>query len=149
MDMVDLATAMARGPLMLKLTMVLTVLATEAMAMAVLAMAMARGLLMPMLTTAATAMVVMDMVDLATAMARGPLMRTMEATAMAVLATAMALIAMASNSTSQDLHNLFLKKTLLQISVLDLNLLIGKLNCNYELPKLKYTQILKSLSKKK
>merc|ERR1711972_1136143 len=140
MAMAVLAMATARGLLMLRLTMVPTVLAMEAMAMAVWATAMARGLLMPMLTTAATAMVVTAMADLATAMARGPLMRTMEATAMAVLATAMALIAMASNSTSQNLHNLFVKKTLLQISVLDLTLLIGKLNCNYELPKLKYTQ---------
>merc|ERR1719391_1335010 len=134
------AMATARGLLMLRLTMVLTVLATEATAMAVWATAMARGLLMLMLTTAATAMVVMDMVDSAMAMARGLLILTTEATAMAVLAMAMALMAMASKSTSEDLHNLFVKKAVLQISVLDLNLLIGKSNCYNELTKLKYAQ---------
>merc|ERR1719385_36624 len=118
----------------------MAVLATPAMAMEVLAMAMARGPLMPMPTMAATAMVVMDMVDSATAMARGPLMLTTEAMAMAVSATAV--MPMASNFPSKatsNLHNPFVKKAVFQISVLDLNLLLGKLNCNYELTKLKYT----------
>merc|ERR1712142_401677 len=86
----------ARGLLMLRLTM--------ASAMAATAMVdstdTARGLLMLRLTmasaTAATAMV--DSTD----MARGPLMPTTEATAMAVLATAMVLTATASNSTFVD-----------------------------------------------
>merc|ERR1719385_496232 len=120
----------------------MAVLATPAMAMEVLAMAMARGPLMPMPTMAATAMVVMDMVDSATAMARGPLMLTTEAMAMAVSATATAVMPMASNFPSKatsNLHNPFVKKAVFQISVLDLNLLLGKLNCNYELTKLKYT----------
>merc|ERR1719167_1820673 len=106
--------------------------------MEVSATAMARGLLMPMPTMAATAMV-------GTAMARGPLMLTMEAMAMAVSATATAVMPMASNFPSKatsNLHNPFVKKAVFQISVLDLNLLLGKLNCNYELTKLKYTQML-------
>merc|ERR1711964_710054 len=86
----------ARGLLMLKLTM--------ASAMAATAMVdstdTARGLLMLRLT--------MDLAMAATAMgvsmdtARGPLMHTTEATAMAVLATAMALTATASNSIFED-----------------------------------------------
>merc|ERR1712240_506492 len=94
--MVDLATDTARGLLMLRLTM--------ASAMAVTAMVdstdTARGLLMLRLSmalaTADTAMVV------STDTARGPLMPTTEATAMAVLATAMVLMAMASNSIFED-----------------------------------------------
>merc|ERR1719167_1474318 len=118
MAMAVSATAMARGLLMLRLTMVPTVLATEAMAMAVLATAMARGLLMLRLTMVPTV--------LAT-----------EAMAMAVSDTAMA-----SNLTSKDnVHKLFVKKTVFQISVLHLNLLLGKSNCNYELTKLKYPQL--------
>merc|ERR1711970_316465 len=76
---------------------------------------MARGLLMPMLTMVATAMVdtamargplrltmaAMDMAAMAaTAMARGPLMLTMVATDMA----AMAATAMASNFANQENH---------------------------------------------
>merc|ERR1719295_1559819 len=72
------------------------------MAMADLATDMARGLLTPMLTTADTAMAVMAMADSDTDTARGLLMPTMEATAMAVLATAMVLMATASNSTFVD-----------------------------------------------
>merc|ERR1711931_525296 len=105
--MVDSATAMARGPLMLMPTtaMAATDMArgllmlrlTIALAMAATAMVdstdTARGLLMLRLTmalaTAATAMV--DSTDTA----RGPLMPTTEATAMAVLATA-------SNSIFED-----------------------------------------------
>merc|ERR1719495_3062246 len=94
MAMVDLAVDMARGLLMLRLTM--------ASAMAATAMVdstdTARGLLMLRLTmalvTADTAMV--DSTDTA----RGPLMPTTEA--MAVLATAMALTATASNSIFED-----------------------------------------------
>merc|ERR1711914_18873 len=78
-----------------------------AMAMAVMAMAdsdtaTVRGLLTPMLTTADTAMVVMAMADSDTDTARGLLMPTTEATAMAVLATAMVLTATASNSIFED-----------------------------------------------
>merc|ERR1719308_52886 len=96
MAMVDLATDMARGPLMLRLTMALAMAATAM----VDSMDTARGLLMLRLTMAlamaATAMgVSMDT-------ARGPLMPTTEATAMAVLATAMALTATASNSIFED-----------------------------------------------
>merc|ERR1712126_414569 len=101
----------------------------------------ARGLLMPMLTTAATAMAVMVMVDLDTDTARGPLMLTMEAMAMVVLATAMALMAMASNSSSwkkNHQQNTRAKKSSFPNSNLDLNLYLGKLNCYYELKKLKY-----------
>merc|ERR1719385_296720 len=128
--MVDLATAMARGPLMLRLTMAPTVLAMEAMAMAVLATAMARGLLMPMPTMAATAMVDSD-----TDTERGPLtlMLTMAATAMAATAMVVSATATASNLYSKD-------KIHLQIPIPDLNLLIRKLNSNVELKKLKYTQ---------
>merc|ERR1712240_995318 len=94
--MAVLATDMARGLLMLRLTMAS---ATAATAM-VDSTDTARGLLMLRLTmasaTAATAMV--DSTD----MARGPLMPTTEATAMAVLATAMVLTATASNSTFVD-----------------------------------------------
>merc|ERR1712180_358982 len=79
---------MARGPPMLMPTMAAT--------------ATARGLLMPMLTTAATAMAVTAMVDSDTDTARGLLMLTTEATAMAVLATAMVLTATASNSIFED-----------------------------------------------
>merc|ERR1712180_356212 len=91
MDMVVLAMDTARGPLMPMLTMALTVLA---MAMAVLATDTARGPLMPMPTMALTV--------LATDMASGPLMLTWEAMAMVVLATAMAVMAMASNSTYDE-----------------------------------------------
>merc|ERR1711951_298888 len=104
-------------------------------AMAVLATDTARGPLMPMLTTAATAMAVMAMVDSDTATARGPLMLTTEATAMAVLATAMAAMPTASNLITK--HNPYL-----QISNPDLNLLIGKCNSYHELNELKYTQLL-------
>merc|ERR1712240_621586 len=87
--MAVLATDMARGLLMLRLTMAS---ATAATAM-VDSTDTARGLLMLRLTmasaTAATAMV--DSTD----MARGPLMPTTEATAMALLATA-------SNSIFED-----------------------------------------------
>merc|ERR1711962_160969 len=101
--MAVLATDTARGPLMLMPTMALMVLA---MAMAVLATDMARGLLMPMLTTAAMAMV--------------------------VLATAMALMAMASNSSSWKKNRqpkTRAKKSSFPNSNLDLNLYLGKLNC--------------------
>merc|ERR1711929_72275 len=89
MAMVDLATDMARGLLMLRLTMALAMAATAM----VDSTDTARGLLMLRLTMAlamaATAMVVsMDT-------ARGPLMHTTEATAMAVTATA-------SNSIFED-----------------------------------------------
>merc|ERR1711951_40158 len=97
--MVDLATDTARGLLMPMPTMALTVLA---MAMAVLAMDTARGLLMPMPTMAAMAMAAMAMVDSDTDMASGPLMLTWEAMAMVVLATDMAVMATASNSTYDD-----------------------------------------------
>merc|ERR1712035_27025 len=101
-------SATARGPLMLRLTMVPTVLVMEATAMAVSATAMARGLLMLRLTMV-------------------PMVLATEAMAMAVSDTAMA-----SNVTSKDyVHKLFVKKTVFQISVLDLNLLLGKSNCNY------------------
>merc|ERR1711962_357911 len=92
--MVDLATDTARGLLMPMPTMALTVLA---MAMAVLATDTARGLLMPMPTMAA-----MAMVDSDTDMASGLLMLTWEAMAMVVLATAMAVMATASNSTYDE-----------------------------------------------
>merc|ERR1719391_781121 len=112
-----------------------TVLATEAMAMAVLATAMARGLLMPMLTMAATAMAATVMVVSDTATARGPLMLTTEATAMAAMAMVVLATATASNLYSKE-------KIHLQIPIPDLNLLIRKLNSNVELKKLKYTQFL-------
>merc|ERR550517_2409696 len=120
--MAVLATDMARGLLMLKLTMALAMAATAmvdstdtargllmlrlTMASAMAATAMvdstdtARGLPMLRLTTAlataATAMV--DSTDTA----RGPLMPTTEATAMAVLAMAMVLTPTASNSIFED-----------------------------------------------
>merc|ERR1719391_823222 len=108
---------MARGLLTLRLTM--------ALAMAALATDMARGLLMLKLTMAlamaATAMV--DSMDTA----RGPLMHTTEATAMAVLATAMALTATASNSIFEDkifLPNLNPRESNISKSLfIDLNLL--------------------------
>merc|ERR1711962_503249 len=103
MAMVDLATDTARGLPMLMPTMALMVLA---MAMAVLDTDTARGLLMPMSTTAATAM---------------------EAMAMVVLATAMALMAMASNSSSWKKNhqpNTRAKKSSFPNSNLDLNLYI-------------------------
>merc|ERR1712180_374191 len=110
------------------------------MAMAVLATDTARGLLMPMLTTA-----VMVMVDLDTDTARGPLMLTTEAMAMVVLATAMALMAMASNSSSWKKNhqpNTRAKKSSFPNSNLDLNLYLGKLNCyNEQKKKIKYTQL--------
>merc|ERR1719391_524013 len=90
---------------------------------------MARGLLMPMLTTAATAMAAMAMVDLDTDTARGPLMLTTEAMAMAAVATAMVVMPMASNLIFKD-------KIYLQIP--DLNLFLRKLNSYHELKKLKY-----------
>merc|ERR1712098_575960 len=58
-DMVVLATAMARGPLMLRLTMAATAMAVTAMA--VLATDTARGLLMLTTAMAATAMAVLAM----------------------------------------------------------------------------------------
>merc|ERR1719249_246860 len=138
MDMVDLATAMARGPLMLRLTMAPTVLATAATAMAATAMGDSdtdteRGPLTPMLTMAATAMAATAMVVSDTATARGPLMLTTEATAMAATAMVVLATAMASNLYSKD-------KIHLQNPIPDLNLLIRKLNSNVELKKLKYTQ---------
>merc|ERR1719167_2029086 len=97
------------------------------------ATAMARGLLMPMLTTAATAMAATAMVDSDTDTERGPLtpMLTMAATAMAATAMVVSATATASNLYSKD-------KIHLQIPIPDLNLLIRKLNSNVELKKLKY-----------
>merc|ERR1719167_216745 len=132
MAMAVLATATARGPLMLRLTMAPTVLA-----MVVLATATARGPLMLMLTMVPTVLAteVMVMADSDTATARGPLMLTTEAMAMAALATAMAVMPMASNLIFKD-------KIYLQISIPDLNLFLRKLNSYHELKKLKYTQFL-------
>merc|ERR1711972_370190 len=96
-----------------------------------------RGPLMPMLTMAATVMVVSD-----TATARGPLMLTTEATAMAATAMVVLATATASNLYSKD-------KIHLQIPIPDLNLLIRKLNSNVELKKLKYTPFFKKKKKKK
>merc|ERR1719381_291541 len=96
MAMVDLATDMARGLLMLRLTM--------ASAMAATAMVdstdTARGLLMLRLTMALAMAAMAIVVSMDTA--RDPLMHTTEATAMPVLATAMALTATASNSIFED-----------------------------------------------
>merc|ERR1711951_249154 len=89
--MAGLAMDMARGLLMLKLTMALAMAATAMGG----SMDTARGLLMLKLTMATAMVVSMDT-------ARGPLMHTTEATAMAVLATAMALTATASNSIFED-----------------------------------------------
>merc|ERR1711973_179572 len=93
--MAVLATAMARGLLMPMPTMAV-------MAMVDSDTATARGLPTPMLTMADTAMAVMAMADSDTDTARGLLMPTTEATAMAVLATAMVLMATASNSIFVD-----------------------------------------------
>merc|ERR1712168_1456640 len=124
--MVDSATATERGPLMLMPTMAATDTVdsdtdTE------------RGPLMPMPTTAAMVMAVMDTVDSDTATERGLLMLTM-----AVLATAMVLMATASNLTTNNIYSSRTKN--LQISILDLNLPIGKSNSYHELKELKYTQ---------
>merc|ERR1719167_168536 len=126
------AMAMARGLLMPMLT-------TAAMAMVDLDTDTERGPLMPMLTMAAMAMAVMVMVDSDTATARGPLMLTTEAMAMAALATAMVVMPMASNLIFKD-------KIYLQISIPDLNLFLRKLNSYHELKKLKYTQFLSTYS---
>merc|ERR1719381_437353 len=126
-----LATAMARGLLMPMPTMAAT--AMVVMDMVDSATAMARGLLMPMLTTAATAMAATVMVVSDTATARGPLMLTTEATAMAATAMVVSAMAMASKLFDKE-------KIHLQIPIPDLNLLIRKLNSNVELKKLKYTQ---------
>merc|ERR1719228_567828 len=83
--MEDSGTAMARGLLMPRLTMVATDMVDTAMA---------RGQLMPRLTTVAT-----DTEDLATAMARGLLMPTMVATDM--VDTAMA----SKISTTEENHS--------------------------------------------
>merc|ERR1712142_1386215 len=123
----------ARGLLMLRLTM--------ASAMAATAMVdstdTARGLLMLRLTMA-SAMAATAMVD-STDTARGPLMHTTEATAMAVLATAMALTATASNSIFEDkICQLNLKPK--ESSILNLysrsQSVIRKINCDFELTKL-------------
>merc|ERR1719430_769879 len=82
---------------------------------------MERGPLMPMPTMAAMVMAVMDTVDSDTATERGLLMLTMAAMAMAVLATAMVLMATASNLTINNTYSSRTKN--LQISILDLNLL--------------------------
>merc|ERR1712228_765977 len=99
------------------------------MAMAVTAMVdlatdTARGPLM-LMPTMALMVLAMAMAVLATDTARGPLMLTTEAMAMVVLATAMALMAMASNSSSwKNNHqtNTRAKKSSFPNSNLDLNL---------------------------
>merc|ERR1719175_259230 len=103
--------------------------------MAVLATDMARGPLMPMPTMVDTDMAVTAMVDLATDTARGLLM-PMPTMAMVVLATAMALMAMASKSSSWEKNhqpNTRAKKSSFPNSNLDLNLYLEKLNCYNEL----------------
>merc|ERR1711962_687412 len=135
----------ARGLPMPMPTMALMVLAT---AMAVLATDTARGPLM-LMPTMALMVLAMAMAVLATDTARGPLMLTTEAMAMVVLATAMALMAMASNSSPWKKNrqpNTRAKKSSFPNSNLDLNLYLGKLNCYNELKKIKFPVVHEFLS---